>query len=843
MIETLARDVSPWLDTHVYIYVRVLMNYRGYLMKKNVIQSRKLWTQVFAVLIASLSLVSISSQAHIIPTDNKVTMNYSFHTPTLEPINIAGTVYTRVTMTDCYPGGSAGEPKLPSKGAFILLPPKTTISAIEVTPSEQIILGDGYLVEPTSQAIPLSQTENIPIPTPNPVIYHTNAAYPGSFFTNVGVQAFRGYQILVLLLHPVQYNPVTGELSFYQTFTITVQTQATTQSRLYRGFSEDQLEVAQKVDNPDMASLYQQECTPLPTSRDHYDLLILTTDALKNGFTPLKDAHDATGTATVVKTLTDVGASDLDSVRNYIRDAYTNWGISYVLIGGDDGVFPTPMLWVSGMDENVTYYEDTFPSDLFYACLDGPYNYDGDSKWGEPHDGEGGGDVDLIAEVYVGRACVDSMTDVNNFVTKTVATINLDPQTPYLSHYLLSAEYLGDYGIASYGSTYMVQLINGSSDDGYTTVGIPASDYTLSTLYDTPSYYWDPSEMMSYINNGIHVINHLGHASYDYNMKMVDSDVQALTNPSNRTCFIYSQGCDSGGFDDSSCIAKYFTVKTTHAAFAGIWNARYGFFWSYSTDGDSQRFHRRFWDAVFGKNIPQLGRANHDSKESNLPILGRSCIRWVYYETNLFGDPAVKIATGGGNYPPQKPAAPQGPSSGKAGVNYTFTTSTEDPNGDSVYYQWNWGDGMSAWLGPYPSGQTVSCSHTWETAGDYFISVNAKDTQDLESGWGNPAVIHIAAEAVIEIKTISGGFGISAVIRNIGVVDAVKVNWSISLQGLVFFGKETGGAVLQIAPNGERTVKTGLVLGLGTITITVKAADAEKNATAFLLGPFTLKVR
>ncbi|HVP99948.1 MAG TPA: C25 family cysteine peptidase, partial [Candidatus Thermoplasmatota archaeon] len=605
-------------------------------------------------MIASLSLVSLSAQAHIIPTDDKVTMNYSFSTPTLTTIDIVGTTYTRVTMPECSPGSNAGEPKVPSKGVFILLPPKTTVGTVEVTQSEQIILGYGYLVEPTSQAIPTSQTENIPVPTPNPAIYQANQAYPGCLYTTVGVQTFRGYQILVLLLHPVQYNPVTGELSYYQTFTVTVQTQGTdTVSRTYRGSQEDQAEVAQKVDNPDMVSRYQQECTPLFASREHDDLLILTTDALESGFEPLKEVHDAQGTATVIKTLSDVGSSDLNAIRDYIRDAYTNWSISYVLIGGDDGVFPTPMLWVSGMDENTTYYEDTLPSDLFYACLDGPYNYDGDNKWGEPHDGEGGGDVDLTAEVYVGRACVDSMTDVNNFVTKTIATITLDPQTPFLTHYLLSAEYLGDYGIASYGSTYMNQLIDNCSDDGYTTVGIPTSEYTLSTLYDTPSYYWDPSEMEAYINSGIHVINHLGHASFDYNMKMMDSDVLALNNPSNRTCFIYSQGCDSGGFDDSSCIAKYFTVKSTHAAFAGIWNARYGFFWSYSTDGDSQRFMRHFWDEVFGENILQLGRANHASKEANLPILNRSCIRWVYYETNLFGDPTVKIvATGGNNAPP-----------------------------------------------------------------------------------------------------------------------------------------------------------------------------------------------
>jgi hypothetical protein len=134
---------------------------------------------------------------------------------------------------------------------------------------------------------------------------------------------------------------------------------------------------------------------------------------------------------------------------------------------------------------------------------------------------------------------------------------------------------------------------------------------------------------------------------------MYTSDVSALTN-SHNFCFVYSQGCMSGGFDNpqgSDCIAEYFTVKSTNGAVAGIWNARYGFFWSYSTDGDSQRFHRQFWDAVFGENLKEIGRANHDSKEDNLFLIQRSCIRWCYYETNLFGDPAVAFINASGQKP------------------------------------------------------------------------------------------------------------------------------------------------------------------------------------------------
>lgn len=725
-------------------------------MNKSSRRLLNIWTPYFVVLI--MVLLSFSTLAHVnqIPLNNRMQLMYSFQSPTIETVDIAGTVYNRVTLPDCYPAGSAGEPKLPSKGAFILLPPKSKVSKINIIAGEKIVLGKGFSVEPTGQAIPLSQTENLPVPTPNKIIYNSNAAYPGKLYTQVGVYSFRGYQILVLLLHPVQYNPFTGELCYYKSLKVSIETVNTgIQSELFRGLVQDKNEVMQKVDNPEMSVKYQKECKPTSSPTEHYDLLIITTDSLKNSFVPLKDAHDATDTETVIKTLTDIGASDLESIRNYIRDAYTNWGISYVLIGGDNGVVPAPILWVSGMDENVTYYEDYMPSDLYYACLDGPYNYDGDGNWGEPHDGTDGGDVDLIAEVYVGRACVDNMADVNNFVTKTVAYINRNPDDEYLKKVCLAAEYLGDYGIASYGGTYMDQLIDGSTDDGYTTVGIPTSNYTITQLYDSPSYYWDPSELMAIINNGVHIINHLGHASYDYNMKMYSSDVSYLTNEN--TSFIYSQGCMAGGFDDPwgyDCIAEEFTVKTSHAAFAGVWNARYGFFWSYSTDGDSQRLNRQFWDAVFGEGIPEIGRANHDSKEDNIPIIGRSCIRWCYYETNLFGDPALcfyEIETPPPNNPPEKPNRPSGQTSGEAGVTYLYTTSTTDVDGDQVYYKWDWGDGnVSDWLGPYDSGAEVSASHSW-SEGSYSIKVKAKDIYDAEGNWSDPLAISMPLDLNMQI--------------------------------------------------------------------------------------------
>ena len=91
------------------------------------------------------------------------------------------------------------------------------------------------------------------------------------------------------------------------------------------------------------------------------------------------------------------------------------------------------------------------------------------------------------------------------------------------------------------------------------------------------------------------------------------------------------------------------------------------------------------------------------------------------------------------NMPPDKPEMPTGPSTGKPGTEYTYSTSTADPNGHPVYYLWDWGDGnTSGWLGPYDSATHINMSYTWESKGDYEIRVKAKDIYGLESDWSDP---------------------------------------------------------------------------------------------------------
>jgi len=85
---------------------------------------------------------------------------------------------------------------------------------------------------------------------------------------------------------------------------------------------------------------------------------------------------------------------------------------------------------------------------------------------------------------------------------------------------------------------------------------------------------------------------------------------------------------------------------------------------------------------------------------------------------------------------------PSGQASGNINVNYTYTTNTTDPDGNQVYYQWDWGDGtQSGWLGPFTSGAQVSAQKSWSAKGSYSIKVKAKDIGGAESAWSDPLPI------------------------------------------------------------------------------------------------------
>jgi outer membrane protein assembly factor BamB len=92
------------------------------------------------------------------------------------------------------------------------------------------------------------------------------------------------------------------------------------------------------------------------------------------------------------------------------------------------------------------------------------------------------------------------------------------------------------------------------------------------------------------------------------------------------------------------------------------------------------------------------------------------------------------------NQPPSTPTI-DGTTSGNIKQNYDYTIVSIDPERNNISYYVNWGDGTnSGWIGPYPSGQEQTVSHTWNKKGTYSIQVMARDNYSAESDWGNLSV-------------------------------------------------------------------------------------------------------
>ena len=69
---------------------------------------------------------------------------------------------------------------------------------------------------------------------------------------------------------------------------------------------------------------------------------------------------------------------------------------------------------------------------------------------------------------------------------------------------------------------------------------------------------------------------------------------------------------------------------------------------------------------------------------------------------------------------------------------------------------------------------------------------------------------------------------INTLVRNNGEIDASNVNWSISLDGGAFIGKETTGKI--DIPAGEGVMlSSNLILGFGPTKVKVKASIPESS--------------
>jgi len=578
----------------------------------------------------------------------------------------------KVQMPGLRTAGYPGEPRLPVDNVVIAIPQNHRIVDITVTASEQLSAATKILVEPAQPETPLSMNGPWQPTAPKTEIYMTNSNYPGNLVEHIKPQFCRGYRLVSFNLRPAQYNPATGNLIWFESLTAHVITEPdpTIHEDLVRcrKIQTDIDWVKNKVANPSIIDRYVREesisGSPLSGSRDNYPYVIVTIDAFQSAFSTFLAHKQTHGYPGIIVTMAWVesnysGQDSAEKLRNFVIDAYNNWNLQFLLLGGDDDrsdaggesgdiIVPSRDFYAS------TDYGETdseIPADMYFACLDGTFNNDGDSNWAEPNDGPSGAEVDWFGEVHVGRACVDSTTEIQGFADMIMFYENSNPDETWMKSAYMIGELL--WSDPTYGGDYKDEIKNGASTHGYTTAGFPA-EWTVQTLYDRDvSGEWSTSDLYAILNsNSFTVLNHLGHSDVPYCMRLYNSDVDS--NLTNTVPWLgYSQGCYDGSFDDrgtygtttDDCICEHFTTQS-FGPFAFIGNSRYGWGEHASTNGSSQYYDRQFFDAIFAEEITEIGAANQDSKEDNIGFLDYGANRWVGYELNLFGCPQTPLGGG-----------------------------------------------------------------------------------------------------------------------------------------------------------------------------------------------------
>lgn len=607
----------------------------------SIVKNQRLW--IFPILILAILGEGAFGQ------EERIVVEYKFELPKTDTLRIPIAkegpfrTFDRIQILDLHNYGEPGEPVLPYKTARILLPPSHEVDSIEVIPGEEVPLDGEYYIEPGQIPTPPSLGIFHYTP-PDPRIYESKQPFPDSVYRVISTQNFRGHKILLVNLFPIRYIPLDRRVSYFESMKVIVKTKKVKEKEpLYRGVFRDREKVKFLIDNPEMLKEYKmiekssRKSNPLPPG--DYDMVIITDSTLIpvfNAYTTWRTNNRGIRTivynvATILNTYS--GYDDAEKVRNFIINAYNDWGIDYVLLGGDVEIVPHRSLFhriqLYNPSTGIYWHTDNIPADIYYAGLDGDWDSDGDHVYGEMNPSPPATDeADLLAEVYVGRAPVNTVTEAQNFCNKirSYEESNLDT---YRCDWLFFSTIL-DAGVPTYGGDYKDDTENSELSSPH--------NFNITKIYQHSG--GTSAQVINALNAGQRIGNSCGHGNYVSFGMLNRTNVDNLTNT--EYCLIYTWACLTNKFEVTDAISEHF-LYTQHGAFAYIGNSRYGLFSNTGdASGPSHGFELEFYDALINEEIARVGKALQDSREE---FSGSTSMydRWIYYVLNLMGDPSTLL--------------------------------------------------------------------------------------------------------------------------------------------------------------------------------------------------------
>jgi len=538
--------------------------------------------------------------------------------------------FTTVTLQDCGYLNDIGKPMLPMKTIRVALPTDMKVSSIHILDVQEQPIKGTYLVYPAQKPLPVGTPfREDQFVQPDTQTYASHQPYPPSLIECTGQSDLAGQDMADITLYPLHYSPGERQLTLVSSITFSIKgtgghvcgdylpnKMSDTDRTMYQQMMKNM------VINPEDVALHSsQSPQPVGVSPGDYEYVIITKDSWTSAFQPLADWKTQKGVpATIVNTTWiynngGYSGTNVQKIRAFVQDAYTTWGTTYVLLGGDVDVVPCKNTTFSSVDP------DPVPNDAYYADFDSDY----------------------VCEVNIGRASVNGTGNgtgrIGNFINK-VLTYETNPP---LTNYTKKA---GFFGFDLDSSTHAQQCkinINNSY--------IPLS-WTVKTVYDTQSGN-HRTNAINTLNQGQHIVNHADHSNnncmgvgyVNHNLLLYNSDMDALTN-GNKQTILYSMGCDPAAYDVSNCIAEHFVRNSNGGGIAFIGNSRFGWYEYGTYNTLSMGYDIHFFKALFQENFTNLGAAFSDHKNdgySEYP--GDPYYQYIFTELTLLGDPELPVWT------------------------------------------------------------------------------------------------------------------------------------------------------------------------------------------------------
>lgn len=341
--------------------------------------------------------------------------------------------YMVLEYEDCMINESVGQPSLPYKYLYFIVPNEPECFSITLNDSISEIVGLSTPLLPVQPPIATSINSSIDkIISKNISLAYSKGIYPEEIVKIVDDGYFDGdKRILTVRVSPVSYNAINKEIKFYTLIDFTIRyeykltkTNSVKTSPVHSAKALVGVDLHNRlkfVENKSDINKFTQniKVSTVGVSLPTYEYVIVTSENLAPYFERLIDWKRQKGLNAGIITMQDILnnpsivkdemsnlSDDAGKLRQYLRLAYQN-GTKYVLLGGGKSV--VPIRYGYG---NYGGTVDQIPSDWYYSDLNSNWDKDNDGYLGEA------GEIDYYPEVYVGRILCKNKQEVENYIDK-----------------------------------------------------------------------------------------------------------------------------------------------------------------------------------------------------------------------------------------------------------------------------------------------------------------------------------------------------------------------------------------------------------------------------------------